>query len=448
MTLLQEYSEFAVAQVQRRQPDVIHHAKRAVIDWLASIYPGTRCAPATLLVEASRDELGVGRSSVVGFSTTAFPATAAWINGTASHAVEFDDSFREAVFHPGCPTIAAALAVAEAQDASGLDFLSAIVVGYEISTRVGAAIQPAHARYFHSTGTVGCLGAAASAAVLLSPTDAVAVRHAMATAATFASGLQQPLRSDCMTKPLHAGNAASIGVRAAQAARQGVTGAADVLEGPVGLGAAMAGQVAWEKATLGLGETYNIQRPTHKIHACCGHQFPAIDAALALRAQHGIAPADIEKVHVTTYQDAIEATGRSDPRTAYEAKFCLSYVVSHALVHGSVRLDAFEQERVDSPPLRALMRRFTLEADRQMSSLFPSQRHARVTIVTRDGKHYTHQVQHRRGDPESPLSDDELNAKFDELCEPVLGAQHARRLRELVWRLDGMSVRELVLGPA
>jgi len=447
MTLLHEYSEFAVLQARRQgPPEAIHHAKRAVLDWLASLYPGTRCPPTTHLVQAFRDELGAGHSSVVGFGTNAFPATAAWINGTASHAVEYDDIFREAVYHPGSPTVAAALAVAEARNASGKEFLCAIIAGYEISTRIGAALQPSHVRYFHSTGTIGCLGAAASAAVLYSPTDATAVRHALATAATFASGLQQAIRSDAMTKPLHAGHAACVGVRAAQAAAHGVTGAANILEGPVGLGAVMSNGARWDTATQGLGEVYNITRITHKVHACCGHQFPAIDAALALCSQHGIEAESIATIHIATYQDAIDATGRFDPSTAYEAKFSLPYVVSHAIVHGAVRLDAFEPERVNHPLLRSLMRRCTLEADPALSAGFPSQRAARVTITTKDAKQFTHFAPHRRGDPESPLSDEDLNAKFDDLCAPVIGLECTRQLRDRVWRLDEISVKDLELA--
>ncbi|CAH2894502.1 MAG: Immune-responsive protein 1 [uncultured Paraburkholderia sp.] len=322
MMLLHEFAAFAAAESNRAgNSDVMHHAKRAVLDWVASLYPGTRQAPATLLAKACHDELGVGQSKVLGFGTTAFPPTAAWINGSAAHTVELDDIYREAVYHPGSPTIAAALAVAQAKNASGTAFLKAIVAGYEISTRVGAALQPSHVRYFHATGTMGCLGAAAAAALLVAPCDVEAIAHALATAATFASGLQQALRSDAMTKPLHAGHAAAIGVRAALAASCGVKGALDILEGEVGFGAAMTDAPDWTRATHELGATYHIARITHKLHACCGHLFPAIDATLSLRSNHGTALSDVDRILVETYQAAIDATGRFEPRSSYEAKF-------------------------------------------------------------------------------------------------------------------------------
>jgi 2-methylcitrate dehydratase PrpD len=444
MTLLQEFAAFAAAESNSAgNADVMHHARRAVLDWAASLYPGTRQAPATLLAKASHDELGVGQSSVLGFGTTAFPPTAAWINGSAAHTVEFDDIYREAVYHPGSPTIAAALAVAQAKNVSGTAFLKAIVAGYEISTRVGAALQPSHVRYFHATGTMGCLGAAAAAALLVAPCDVEAIAHALATAATFASGLQQALRSDAMTKPLHAGHAAAIGVRAALAASCGVKGALDILEGEVGLGAAITDAPDWTRATHELGATYHIARITHKLHACCGHLFPAIDATLSLRSKHDTALSDVERILVETYQAAIDATGRFEPRSSYEAKFSLPFAVSHALIHGGVGLDAFATERFNDASVRALMSRCILLADTGMSASFPRRRCSRVTIWTIDGRQFSESVTHRLGDPESPLSDEDLNRKFEELCTPVIGVNKARELREQIWRLDRIDVAEV-----
>src|SRR5690606_22459438 len=324
--------------------EVLHHAKRAFLDWLAALYPGTQVSPGIELLRAHKDELGLGRSSLPGYKTTTLPATAAWINGSVSHAVEFDDIFRDAVYHPGCPVISAALAAAESTQASGKALLHAIVVGYEVSTRIGAAIQPAHYKYFHTTGTVGCMGAAAAVAAIHAPGDAAVMRHAIATATTFASGLQQAFRSDAttkallhamavgyevstrigaaiqpahykyfhtpgtvgcmgaaaavaaihapgdaavmrhaiatattfasglqqafrsdaMTKALHAGHAAAVGVRSGMAAACGVTGVPDILEGEVGFGAALADDPDWRLAVEGLGKDYNITRITQK----------------------------------------------------------------------------------------------------------------------------------------------------------------------------------------
>jgi len=446
-SVLQEFAAYAQRDAQRKLPDdVIHYAKRAVIDWFSALYPGTRISPATNLVRAHAQELGHGRSSLPGFNTTAFPGTAAWINGSASHAAEFDDIFKDAAYHPGCPTIAAALALAEDRDRSGRDLLTAVTIGYEISTRIGVAVQPSHYHFFHTTGTVGCFGGAAAAATIVAPQDRDVMLHALATAGTFASGLQQAFRSDTMTKPLHAGHAAAVGVGAAIAAASGVTGAADLLEGAAGFGAAMSNGAQWDLATAGLGERYNITRMTQKNHGCCGHAFAAIDAVLALRAQSGPDPAGIRSIAVETYQAALDIAGKTAARTAAEAKFSLPYVVCHAFLHGSVRLNAFTEERLSDPAIRALMHRVSLNGDTEMSERFPSMRAARVTMALEDGRTLQHFAPYRKGDPEAPLSDGEIDDKFDELVAPVIGTGAAARLREQLWRLETLQVADLRLS--
>ncbi len=146
---------------------------------------------------------------------------AALINGTAAHAAEVDDSFRDAMYHPGAATIAAALAAGHDARASGLEFLRGVVLAYEVSTRIGVVMGRPHYKFWHSTGTVGTFGAAAAAGGLLG-LDEAAFAHALATAATFAAGLQQAFRMDSMSKPLHAGRAAEAGLLAAQLAATGL----------------------------------------------------------------------------------------------------------------------------------------------------------------------------------------------------------------------------------
>jgi len=445
--LIDEFAAYVGRAATAELPGpVLHHARRAVIDWFAALLAGVPMAPGQPLVRAHRAELGVGASTVVGHATTAFPALAAWINGSASHAAEFDDIFRDAVYHPGCPTIAAALALAEQADASGIDFLRAVIAGYEVSTRIGAAIQPAHYRYFHTTGTVGCLGAAAAGALLAAPGDARVAADAMATATTFASGLQQAFRSDAMTKALHAGHAAQVGVQAAQAAAHGVNGVHDILEGDAGFGAALCGQPDWRDVTAGLGTDFNITRMTQKNHGCCGHTFAAIDAAMQIVRDHGLDPARIAAVRVATYQVALDVTGNFQPTTAFEARFSLPYVVAHGLLHGAVRLDAFQPQRMADPAIRALMTRITLTADAELTAAFPRQRAARVEIEMADGSRHAHFAPYRRGDPEAPLDDAMLTDKFMELGAPVIGAGPAARLLDALWQLGDRPVRALGLG--
>lgn len=435
MQLLQTLAEFALDSADRTFTDeVIHHAKRAVIDWYAALLPGAVIAPATALERALAEELDRGEATLA-LGRPATMRAAALINGTAAHTVEFDDIFKFGIYHPGAPTISAALAMGQATRASGLKFLRAVIAGYEISTRIGAAMGRAHYKYWHNTGTIGVFGATPAAGLLLGLTRNQHM-HAMATVTTFSAALQQAFRMDSMSKPLHAGRAAEAGVLAALAAREGVIGSLDVIDGEAGFGVAMGDGPDWSKALATLGHDWHICVMTFKNHGCCGHTFAAIDGALALKQKLALKPTDIRRVRVATYKAGLEVANIRQPRTAAEAKFSMGYVVANALVHGSVRLDAFEPARLQDRATRALMDNVEVVLDPELDAAFPNQRAARVTVETTDGRSETFYQPNRKGDPELPLTDRDLDAKFLELAAPVIGKAAADALLAQLWQLD------------
>ena len=241
---------------------------------------------------------------------------------------------------------------------------------------------------------------------------------------------------DSMSKPLHAGRAAEAGVTAALAAKEGVTGSLDVIEGDAGFGRAMGDGPDWNKVFESLGKTFNICRMTVKNHSCCGHTFAAIDGALALQGRMKIAAREIERIRVGSYRAAKEVSGYESPRTPAEARFSLKYVVATALTHGSVRLAAFEPERMNHAATRDLMARIDVTIDPELDAAFPKQRAARVAFVARDGRQEEHLQPTRIGDPEAPLSDAQLDAKYLELAVPVIGAGEAKALLAKLWKLE------------
>jgi 2-methylcitrate dehydratase PrpD len=433
--VVERFAQWAEGQRARPlAPEVVHHAKRAVIDWHAALFPGSVVPPATLLERAFAEELGKGGARLADGKSATVRA-AAFINGAAAHTAEVDDIFRDGIYHPGAPTIAAALALAQSQGASGEAFLRAVVVGYEISTRIAQTMGRAHYKYWHNTGTIGCFGAAAAAAELLR-LDAARFAHALATVTTFAAGLQQAFRSDSMSKPMHAGRAAEAGVTAALAAREGVTGALDIIEGDAGFGRAMGDGPDWERALATLGQEFHICRMTFKNHACCGHAFAAIDGALALKEKMGVSAGEIARVRVGGYRATLEVAGIAEPATAAEARFSTPYLVATALTHGSVRLAAFEPPRLEDAGTRALMRNVELTLDPAVDAAFPARRTARIAIEARDGRRGEHFQPTRKGDPDLPFSDAELEGKYLELAVPVIGEREARSLLDKLWKLE------------
>lgn len=413
---------------------VAHGAQRAVVDWFASLYPGLATQAVQVLEKTLVEDLDRGTSRLA-LGRSATVRAAALINGTAAHAAEVDDSFREAMYHPGAATIAAALAVAQSVDASGPKFLKAVVLGYEVSTRIGVMMGRAHYNHWHNTGTMGAFGAAAAAGHLLT-LDEDAFANALAIAATFTAGLQQAFRLESMAKPLHAGRAAEAGVLAAQLAQGSMRSSLDVLDGESGLGVAMSDGPHWHGIGDTLGRDFHITRLTFKNHIGCGHTFPAIDGALELQRLHGFSYSDIESMHLGVYQPTLDIAPHVDPQTADQARFSLHYMVASALVHGSVRLSAFEYQRLKDPATRSLMTRISKALDPEVDAGFPARRAARVSIRLHDGRNFNHWQSDRKGDPELPLTDSDLEGKLLELASPVIGERAARALLTRIWALN------------
>jgi 2-methylcitrate dehydratase PrpD len=437
--ILKTFADYAAGLGRARlADDVVHAARRAVVDWFAATIAGGTQPPATLLIEALRDTIGRGAAVLYPSGRATDARTAALINGAAAHTIEFDDIFRDALYHPGAPVIAATLAAAQMRKLGGLALINSIVAGYEVSNRIGLAVNPAHYEFWHTTGTVGTFGAAAGAAAALG-LDGGQTLHALANAGTLAAGLQQTFLSDAMAKPMHAAHAAEVGVMLALAAGQGVTGAVDILEGQRGFGAAMAGNPDWSAAAADLGKAFTITRMTFKNHAACGHAHAAVDGVLALRNKHGLKPEQIKRIRCGTFAKAVEIVGNPDPKTVFEAKFSLPYCAAAALMTGRVRTEAFRAEKLNDPALRALIGKVEVVLDPEIEAGFPKKRAARVEIELNSGETLEHYSPTRKGDPDNPLSDAELSDKFLELGEPVLGKPGATALLDALWRLETVT---------
>ncbi|HSF94298.1 MAG TPA: MmgE/PrpD family protein [Thermohalobaculum sp.] len=443
-TVALEFAEFAAGVSTGDLPDTVRHAaKRCLIDWWGGALAGSVEAPATVLAEALAP--GGGRARLLPWGRGADPRTAALINGTAAHTVEVDDIYSPGLYHPGVAVIAGALAAADHEGVSGAELLAGIVAGYEVSNRIARTVNPAHYALWHTTATVGFFGAAAAAGRVLR-LDAGRIAHALTTAATFAAGLRHAFSSDAMSKPLHAGRAAEGGVLAALGARAGLTGVPDMFEGVRGFGAAMSRDVDWGRAGDGLGTEWTITRMTCKPYPCCGHTFAAIDAARAVMDE-GVEPGAIERVGVGTYRAGVEICENTDPKTPYEAKFSLPYTVALACLNRPVDLAAFAPGGLNDPELRAMMARVAVALDPEAEAAFPALRAAEVAITTRDGRTRRYRQPTRRGDPDFPVSDADLGAKFAMLAEPVIGAAAAAETAAALWRADGLERVGMIPAP-
>lgn len=416
--------------------DVAWAARRVVLDWFATTLPGCGELPARLLAEALSDEPEGGGAVCYVDGRFRAPRHAALLNATASHIVEFDDIFKDGGYHPGSPTIAAALALAQARGRTLEQFHRALIAGYEVGCRVSLAIQPSHYDHWHTTATVGAIGAAVAGAVLLD-CDAGRIAHAIALATSFAAGHQQNLQGAGMAKALHAGHAAEAGLLAALAASRGVTGSLDSLHAANGFAAATSASTGdWDAAFQGLGDWTPITRMTVKNHGCCGHIFPALDGLRIMRRDHGFGPEDIARIQVNGYAATRRMCDRPAARTAQEARFSLQYCVAADLLLGGVRLNAFTDAALGRADIRRLMTLVSVGEEADIVAAYPKRRMADLVVELTDGRTLRHRQTTRKGDPEDPLSDAELVAKYDELAATALPPAMADELKERILRGD------------
>lgn len=413
-------------------PEMESAVRYAVLDWFATTLPGTVERPAQLVATAVSSLEGSGRALCYVTGKSMDPRSAALINATASHIVEFDDIFRDGGYHPGSATVATAIAMAQQHNCSYETFCRAIIAGYEVGCRISLAIQPSHYEKWHISSTLSTMGAATTAAVILG-CDSEKIGHSISLATSFASGHQQNLMGAGMAKSMHLGHAAEAGILAAYAAWKGVTGSADALHGEKGYAAATSCSAGdWQSALSGFGEWTPIQNMTIKAHGCCGHIFAALDGIEHINQQYGLNIDQIAEINVGGYGATKTMCDRANPLTAQEARFSAQYCVAAKLVMGSVRLEAFREDALGNPAIRELMTLINVEQDPECAAAYPKRRMTRLRIRLKDGRLIEHFQKNRKGDPEEPLSIEERISKFDELVSPVIGSESTSALKKAV----------------
>ncbi len=323
----------------------------------------------------------------------------------------------------------------------GRELLRATVLGYEVFVRLAALVNPEHLRRgFHTTATVGPFAGALAAGLLLG-LDEARLTAALGLAGTTGAGLMEVFHDGAMAKPLQVGRAASAGVLAAQLAARGAAGPRAIVEGDQGFLAAMCGPRELRSLVEGWGEDWAIRGVYLKEHAACRHTHAAVDAAAALRAG-GLRPDAVERIVVQTYEVADRLCGAphpqagTRPRGPQEAKFSLPFTVALGLTLGHARRSGFTPELIADPGLRALAGRVRVELDPELDRRYPVQRAARLVVTTTDGRRLVETVEVARGEPERPLSDAEVEAKFLDNVADALPPERARAIIEAVRALD------------
>ena len=393
------------------------------------------------------DRRASGPCSIWGTTHHGSAPVAAFANGTAAHALDFDDMCFVSLAHPSAPLAPAIMAAGELAGAPGRAVLDAYVVGFEVQARLGRLMNPRHyQRGWHCTSTLGVMSAAAGASRLLG-LDASATAHALAIAASSASGLKENFGT--MVKPLHAGLAARDGVMAALLAKGGLTASEKALDGPQGyLKALDSERDDLDREIADLGRRWEIFDTgiTVKLYPSCAGTHPTLDAILDLRAEHGFSADDIDRIDVDVDPIVPTILIYDRPASALEAKFSLPFCAAAACVFGRVGIDTFDAGALSNAQVQALMERVSMRVDAEIGRDRPSLTEARVRVTLKDGRTLTKDAHGARGYPTNPASATDLEMKFLGCASRVMDLARAKTLHQQLAGLESMD--SMALDPS
>ncbi len=396
--------------------EVVDRAVDFFVDWVGSTLSG-RGQRAIRAIDRFAQLMGpaAGSCEVLGSQRSTSPLFAALVNAASSHVSEQDDVHNGSVFHPAAVVFPAALATAQHVAASGREFITAAVAGYEVGIRVGEFLGRSHYRVFHTTGTAGTVAAAVAAGRLLG-LDAERMLHAIGSAGTQAAGLWEFLRDAADSKQLHCAKAAADGVTAAFLAADGFTGARRILEGAQGMAAGMSRDADPARLTDALGRRWALLETSFKFHASCRHTHPAADALLEVMESHEVQPDDIGFVTAHVHQGALDVLGPvTDPVTVHQAKFSMPATLGLIAVHRRAGMAEFDGY-LDDAAARRFAGRVAMEPDAEVDGAYPRRWIGKVSVTLRTGEVLRGRVDEPKGDPGNTLSRQEIDAKTRRLA--------------------------------
>lgn len=406
--------------------------KQCLLDWIGVTIVGAHEPVTHILREELSHQGGPQQATIIGDSGRLPTYHAVLLNGTASHALDYDDVNHAIPGHPSAPIIPAILALAEDIGASGTEFMDAFLAGYETSCRIGQLVAPSHyEKGFHATATIGGFGAAAACAKLLR-LNAQQTTYALGIAATRGAGLKSMFGTSC--KPLHAGQTALTGLMAASLARRGLDSREDALECAQGFAATYSSDFNPKNALSEPAGGFHILSNLFKYHASCFETQAAIECGIQLRRQYGIESKKIKNVLLHANTSCNKICNIEKPKTALETKFSLRLASAFALAGIETASPAvYNETNAAAPELVNLRDKVKVMFTQD---LHLSESHMSVELI--DGQHL--EAQHDSGIPETDIAaqGSRLEAKFHALVAPFLSEERVTRILQVISELDAL----------
>ena len=448
--------EVSASCVQTRFADlaeeVVDRTRYLLLDFLGCAIRGTLTESTIPVLQlAERKKSVQGQVPIIGTTGLSEPSFAALAVGTAAHSLELDDVVNSGSLHPAVAVIPAALSTGYGGLCSGAELLTSIVIGYELMVKLGIALQPAaHYRQgFHPTGTCGVFGAAAASAKIMK-LAAHEMTHALGIAGSQAAGSLEFLADGAFTKRFHAGWAAHSGVLAAELAKEGFTGPATIIEGKFGFLHGYSQESDPEAVLKNWSTPWEVMNSSIKPHACCRYKQGPIDCIMEVMESQGLRAEEIERVDIAILDAGFDLVAepvelKLDPKSVVDAQFSMPFGAALAILRKNAFLDRYQMNEINDPEIRDCMKRIRCLRDPELNKDFPRKWPARVVVHTTDGRNFEHRLDHPKGDPENPLSWDEVIDKFTTLAAEVLPLSQCRKIINLVRNVDQLEdVSELV----
>lgn len=348
---------------------------------------------------------------VIGTSKCVSQTMAAMLNGVSAHVIELDDGHRIGMLHLGAPVISALLAATEKEKISSTDFIKGIVVGYEVAIRLACCVQPGcKLKGYHATGICGTLGATMGVAAALH-FDEDQMKSAFSAAITSAAGILEMIEGDTELKPYNAGRAAMDGVAAVYIGKARFKAPEDALGGKRGFLKVMTDEPKLEYVMDFYDDKYMIEGIYQKPYAACRHCHPSIEAALHIRQQLGFKVEEVKQIEVDTYKLAVNGHDHTEIKGINSAKMSIPYSLAVALVTGKAGLEEYTEDIIDSLDIQTITDKVSVKDVEELTALCPQKRVAEVTVKTISGE-FKERVDYPKGEPENPLSREELEEKF------------------------------------
>lgn len=442
MTLATELAQRITAMRYEDLPaEALRWAKISFVDTFGCAFAGAHEEAPRIAHKVLAGGRDGGACLLWGTDRYAQPLDAAIVNGTATHALDYDDCGNSIAGHPSAAVLPGLYALAEDMGASGRDVLLAYVVGFETQARLGHAVHMHHyEKGWHPTATLGIFGATAACARLLN----LGVEQT-ATALSIAVSLSAGVKANfgTMVKPLHAGQCSSNGLYAALLAKEGFTASPEAFEHKQGFFEVFngAGHYDASRALANWGAPLDILAPGVglKQYPCCGSTHSAIDAMIKLRDEHKLTPEKVARVESITHKRALAHTNRPNPRSELDAKFSVQYCVARALMHGAVTFEHFEGEAYRDPQARALLQRIEARPHAHEPKGMAEHFQADMIVTTTDGKRYTTHVEQPLRGPQNLTPPDRLESKFRDCAAKALQPGAISRIYDMLQAFETLS---------